>query len=312
MSQANQVTAPPPGSQRGRVFPWWVVGLLVVIALLGGGYLFGPAHYRQPDFWASHVFGRLVVLVFSGIILSTILYARRGGPVFIRRIPGLTAIDETVGRATEMGRPITFSLGLGGLDIITLQALAIALHVIRMAIRFGTRVILTMANPTIYAISDEAVQEAYGSAGRPESFNREDIRFLSDRQFSYASAMVGTIYREQVASNYMFGRFFAESLILAEAGNQVGAIQVAGTPIITQIPFFIAACDYTIIGDEYYAATAYLTREPVLSGSIAGQDRAKLLIMAMILLGTALVAVAPFVGGEAWAEYTTRLFTQAK
>src|SRR5262249_41011382 len=147
------------------------------------------------------------------------LRARRGGPAFIRRIPGLTAIDETVGRATEMNRPITFSLGLGGLEIVTLQALAIALHVIRMAIRFGTRVILTMRDSVLYAVADEAVNEAYIAAGRPESFNRDDVRFLTDRQFAYSSAMVGIISRERVASNYMFGIFYAEALLMAEAAN---------------------------------------------------------------------------------------------
>ena len=113
--------------------------------------------------------------------------------------------------------------------------------------------------------------------------------------------MVGIIIRERAASNYMFGQFFAESLILAEAGNQVGAIQVAGTPTITQVPFFIASCDYTIIGDEYYAATAYLTREPVLTGSVVGQDRAKMIFMGLILLGiTAVTFLALVAVGGLW------------
>jgi hypothetical protein len=127
--------------------------------------------------------------------------------------------------------------------------------------------------------------------GRPESYKPEDVRFLSDQQFAYASSMVGLIQRERVASNFMFGKFFAESLILAEAGNQVGAIQVAGTPQTTQIPFFVACCDYTMIGDEYYAASAYLTREPVLLGSLVGQDYGKMILLALIVLGAAVASI---------------------
>lgn len=276
-------TAAPPHRRAG--VPWWAVFLGVVALLLLCGYLFGPGYYRDLEYWERSIFGRGVVLMFAVVILAAILHARRGGRYYIRRIPGLTAIDETVGRATEMGRPITFSLGLGALDIITLQALAICVHVIRLAIKFGTRVITTMRNATVYAVATEAIGEAYNAAGRPESFNEQDVRFLSDRQFAYASAATGIILREKAASNYMFGEFFAEALILAEAGNQVGAIQVAGTPSITQIPFFIASCDYTIIGDEYYAATAYLTREPVLSGSVIGQDRAKMIFLALVIGG---------------------------
>jgi hypothetical protein len=287
------------------------IGLLVLLLILGLGALTSPSRFGSGEYWRTYLVGRILVFLFALVILAAIMRARGGASPFIRRIPGLTAIDETVGRATEMARPISFSLGLGGLDIVTLQALAIAMHVIRLAIRFGTRVILTMADPTLYAVADEAVSEAYTAAGRPEGFNRGDVRFLSDRQFAYASSMVGLIHREQVASNYMFGTFFAESLILAEAGNQVGAIQVAGTPSITQLPFFIAACDYTIIGDEYYAATAYLTREPVLSGSLVGQDRAKMALLAIILLGVILVTIAELTGGT-WAEQMTGLFTNAK
>lgn len=310
--------APSPSGQRPAGIPPWLVGLALLGVACALAYFLGPSYFRGKEageYWKTFVTGRVIVYLFSLLILSTILHARSGGRVYIRRIPGLSAIDETVGRATEMGRPITFSLGLGGLDIVTLQALAIALHVIRQAIRFGTRVILTMADPTIYAVADEAVNEAYTAAGRSESFNRDDVRFLSDRQFTYAAAMVGTIQRERSASNYMFGRFFAEALILAEAGNQVGAMQVAGTPITTQVPFFIAACDYTIIGDEYYAATAYLTREPVLSGSVVGQDRAKMLLTAMILIGILVVsyfAVQKSPAAKAQIKAVTGIFTNAK
>jgi hypothetical protein len=127
--------------------------------------------------------------------------------------------------------------------------------------------------------------------------------------------MMGTIIRERAASNYMFGQFYAESLILAEAGNQVGAIQVAGTPAITQIPFFVATCDYTIIGDEYYAATAYLTRDPVLSGSLLGQDRGKMLILGTALLGILVASVLTLAMGSHAADILrplTALFTAAK
>jgi hypothetical protein len=295
---------------------WALGGALAALATAGAGaWWWGPAHFRDPAYWSAFVAGRAGVFVLSVIVLAAILHARQGGATYVRRIPGLTAIDETVGRATEMGRPITFSLGLSKqLDIIALQALAICLHVVRLAIRFGTRVIVTMRNPTVYAVTDEAVSEAYSAAGRPESFQRSDIRFLSDQQFAYASAMMGTIIREKAASNYMFGEFFAESLILAEAGNQVGAIQVAGTTSTTQVPFFIVACDYTIIGEEFYAATAYLTKDPVLCGSLLGQDRSKFLILLLILVGVALSSIAVFAGGDftVWSTAFAALFTGAK
>ncbi|MBI3945807.1 MAG: hypothetical protein HY321_07800 [Armatimonadetes bacterium] len=223
-------------------------------------------------------------LLLCGLILGRIFAARAGRVPFIRRIPGLAAIDEGVGRATEMGRPILFSLGLGGLDIVTLQALAVLGHVARVAARYASRVIVPVRDAVIFSVTEEVLRDAYTAEGKPELFQPDDVRFLSDRQFAYASGVMGIINRERTASSFLFGTFYAESLILAEAGHQVGALQVAGTPSTTQIPFFIAACDYTIIGEEYYAASAYLTQEPTFLGSLIGQDWSKIVLLSILVV----------------------------
>jgi len=51
------------------------------------------------------------------------------------------------------------------------------------------------------------------------------------------------------------------------------------------LPFFIVACDYTLIGEELYAASAYLGKEPVLLGSLKAQDYAKAAILVLACLG---------------------------
>lgn len=246
----------------------------------------GSMTFQHMNWWIMVLEGTISLL-----IIFKILSAHRGKELFIRKIPGLNAIDEAVGRSTEMGRPILFNLGLYGLDIVTLQALAIGAYVARLAARYNTRIIVPVCEPTVLPVAEEAMREAYTAEGKPELFNPDDIRFLSNDQFAYASGVVGLINREKVASNFMFGYYFAEALIMAEAGFQAGAIQVAGTPATTQIPFLIAACDYTIIGDEYYAATAYLTRQPTLLGSLVGQDYSKILLLSLILIGITTVTI---------------------
>ena len=241
---------------------------------------------------------RLLVLPLSAMIVYMIFLARTK-PLFIRRIQGLTAIDEAIGRATEMGRPMLCCTGLGqdgGIEIVTLQALSIVTYIIRNSVRFATRAIVPVYDPQMMPVTEEAVRDAYTLEGRPDQFNAEDVRFLTSRQFAFAAGVSGIIMREKAAACFLFGYYYAEALIMAETGQQVGAIQIAGTPATTQIPFFIAACDYVIIGDEYYAASAYLSREPTQMGSIVGQDIAKAVILALILVGTAIVSYSAFVG----------------
>lgn len=240
---------------------------------------------------------RIFVPLFSIIIVALILMARHRS-LFIRRIQGLAAIDDAVGRATEMGRPMLCCNGLGKTtsgttDIDTLQALSINSYVIRSSAKFGTRSIVPIYQPTTYPIALEIVETAYTAEGRPDLFNANDVRFLSNQQFAFAAAVSGLIWREKVAANFLFGYYYAKSLILAETGQQVGAIQIAGTPTTTQIPFFIASCDYVIIGDEFYAASAYLSREPTLLGSLVGQDICKLIVILIVLTGCLLASFAP-------------------
>jgi hypothetical protein len=248
----------------------------------------------------ANLFMRVLFGSMCGIIVISVLVAQRGREMFIRRIPGLTAIEEAVGRATEMGKPIFFSPGLGGIGIVTLQALAILSYVVRLAAERATRLIVGVCDPTVYPVAEEAVREAYGAAGRPESFRSEDVRFVSDQQFAYALGSVGIMAREQVATSFFFGQFYAEALILAENGRALGALQVAGCPDPVQIPFFIATCDYVVIGDEYYAASAYLTREPTLAGSLVGQDIVKGILILLLIVG---IGAATWLGAAHNAEH---------
>ena len=92
--------------------------------------------------------------------------------------------------------------------------------------------------------------------------------------------------------------FFAESLILAETGNSVGAIQIAGTANPSQLPFFVAACDYTLIGEEFFAASAYLSGQPDQLGSLKGQDVGKILVGIVIIIGVTLATLQAITGSD--------------
>jgi hypothetical protein len=102
--------------------------------------------------------------------------------------------------------------------------------------------------------------------------------------------------RKKPAACFYMGSFFAESLLLAETGNSIGAIQVAGTAEPSQLPFFVAACDYTLIGEEFFAASAYLSGEPHQLGSLKGQDIGKAVGAALIVAGCLLATVVAWTG----------------
>lgn len=241
----------------------------------------------------QHPTGLMTLILFAvmGLILGNIARARGGAKLFIRRITGIDAIEEAVGRATEMGRPISFSTGLSRIEVRTLQAISVMGHVARLCAKLGTRLLGPIFNAQVLTIAEEVVREAYAKENRADAYNPNDVRFISDSQFAYAAGVVGMMIRENVAANLMFGRFQAEALIISETGQSLKALQVAGTDEPTQIPFFITACDYVIIGEEFYATSAYLTREPTALGSLVGQDWSKLIFFMLILIGMVLASI---------------------
>ncbi len=228
----------------------------------------------------------IAMLAFSVAIVVSIYQARSGADVFIRRIPGLEAVNEAIGRATEMGRSILYILGLGGVsEAATIASMNILGQVARRTADYETPLHVPCRDPIVMNVVREMVKTAYLNEGRPDSYNEDNIFFLTDSQFAYAAGVDGIMLREKPAAIFLQGTFYAESLILAETGNSIGAIQIAGTDSEHQLPFLITACDYTLIGEELYTASAYLSREPMLLGSIRGQDWGKAIIFAVIVSG---------------------------
>jgi hypothetical protein len=167
----------------------------------------------------------------------------------------------------------------------SMQAINIFAYVSRVAARFANPILVCCYNAGIYTVATEIIRDVYQQEGLADRFDPDSVRFISDRQFAFAAGVSGLILREEAAACFFMGEFYAESLILAETANSIGAIQVASSTELTQTPFFIAACDYVLIGDEFYAASAFLTRQPVLIGSLVGQDWCKILVASLIMAG---------------------------
>lgn len=258
----------------------------------------------EPAISAAQWFslGRLSILVaaflFCGVVLYFVGRARGGADLFIRKIPGLDAVDDAVGRATEMGRPVLFIPGIETVsEVGTLAALTILGHVAKRVAQHGTRLDVPVADPIVMTTAQEIVRQSYTEVGKLDYYDPSRISYLTYDQFGYTAGVDGMMVRDRPEAVFLVGTFYAESLIMAETGHSIGAIQIAGTKETSQLPFFVAACDYTLIGEEIFAASSYLSREPVMLGSLKGQDMAKLwivcFIVAAVVVGSIGYAIDP-------------------
>ncbi|MBD3170701.1 MAG: hypothetical protein GF307_14580 [candidate division Zixibacteria bacterium] len=234
--------------------------------------------------------GKLSYFIALFLYISLVLYfikaAKSGQKLYIRPLGGIEAIDNAIGRATEMGRPILFVLGTGtASDIATIAGYTILGRVARKTAEYQIPVLVPVNEPVMMSVAQETVRNAYIEAGRPDLYDEKNIPYVTAMQFPYVAAVNGIMIREKTATNFYMGLFHAEALLLAETGATTGAIQISGTDQPSQLPFFIAATDFTLIGEELYAASAYLSGQPLLLGPLKAQDYAKALLIVIMVIG---------------------------
>lgn len=253
----------------------------------------------------------VAIVVTSGCIIAWMLQARAGASMYLRRIPALDAVTNAVGRATEMGRPVLFIAGIQDMDNIqTVAGITVLSHVAKTTAEYDATIEVPTSRSLVMEAAREAVRGSYQAAGRFDAYNPDAIRYITDEQFGFVASVSGKMVREKPAACFYMGCFFAESLILAETGNSIGAIQIAGTAESSQLPFFVAACDYTLIGEEFMAASAYLSGAPDQIGSLKGQDAAKVIVAALIVIGVVLATIAALSGQH--GESASRLLDSFK
>ena len=250
----------------------------------------GPLQSRGQWFNTGRASVLIAVLVFAVLIIGFVAKAKKGHDLYVRPLSGIEAVDDAIGRATEMGKPILYLLGAGvASDIATLASFTILSRVSKKVAEYQTSLIVPCYDPIVMSIAQDIVKTGYMDAGRPDAYKEDSVFFITQSQFAYVAAVNGIMLRDLPATNLYFGKFYAESLIFAETGALAGSIQIAGTDEVAQIPFFVVACDYTLIGEELFAASAYLGREPLLLGTLKAQDYAKAAILILAIVG--LVAV---------------------
>lgn len=248
------------------------------------------------------VVGRRFALMFLLLLFAFVYYgirnAIRGKIPYLRRLPALEAIDEAVGRAAEMGRPVHVSPGTGSLTsqygAETLAGISAVNYATRIAARKGTDIICTVVRTEVQPIAEEAVRTAFMMEGEAEKYDLGMIRFIPYGT-AYDSAIMGIADRERPGANIIVGAYWHAALYLIENMNRIGAMSIGGTTRPVMTPFFIGGCDYALIAEEVLAVGAYLSDNPVTKGSFLGQDYAKYLAVIIIVIG----AIAISLGSDA-------------
>jgi hypothetical protein len=230
-----------------------------------------------------------LLLPFFPLLLILNRRIRERGKPPLRPIPGYEDMEAYLGEATESGRAVHVSMGTGGIGTsVTAESLAgltVLEHVARRAAATGLKTVTTVSDPSLLPVAQDVMREACAAQGYPEQYDPACVRFISSDKVAYAAGVMEILGHDKVSCNILVGNFGDEFLLMSEAGGRYGLNQAGGSASPQILPFVYASTDRALIGEEIFAAGAYLLDKTAHVASLAAQDWLRTAIILTILLG---------------------------
>lgn len=229
----------------------------------------------------------LFMLLLGVITYLFYTYGKQGRTWEIRPLEGLDAVEEGIGRAAEMGRSILLLPGISGLQSAqTIAGLTMYGEVTERAALIGIDTHTIMTSTQAVTVAEAIARDAFARAGKSEMYSPgKYVRWYGGGQFVYAVGAAGHIMEMKPALLIYMGYFLADVIVTAEMGSRVGAISIGSTTDQSATPLMGMFCDYMLIGEEMYAASAEITRDPLAIATLAGEDYMKILLLGLMIVG---------------------------
>ena len=242
---------------------------------------------------AGRVLGFIFLLIITAAILFFMQRAYNGKIPNLRRLSVVDRIPEILGRCEEMGRPAWYLMGSVDFTVTiqltaTIAAFQTLSYTARLAAKLGTKFFVPANYGLAYTMAYDVVENAYRAEDKLDSFDPVNtVMYLAsgpDRMY-----LLNHMWEDQVGGVFMVGSWYHEAVIYSEVAAREGAMMFGATDTTHNIPFLVAICDYSLIGEELYALGAYVSQDPTQSSSLAGQDIGKYVAIILIIVGVILV-----------------------
>jgi len=207
----------------------------------------------------------------------------------LRKLAAIAGIEEGIGRATEMGRPVHYGTSLGRPDNTSapefIASLSILHHSARLCARHKCRLIVSTFQDMALPYLEEAVSRAYLEEGVPDNFIPDDVRYASADQFAYASTLQAMLQRENVALQLYIGPLGGETAVVMGA-IPPDAYNIGGTATLHNMAIMVANSQWFFLSAELFVAAAYLSGEEDAVGGLFGEDIFKYGLVAALIVGS--------------------------
>ncbi|MBN1994908.1 MAG: hypothetical protein JW953_19595 [Anaerolineae bacterium] len=239
---------------------------------------------QEPLIW-----GMALLLIFAGLLFYFTGRLTAGRSPALRRIHAFEALKGFTGRAIEAGRALHLSVGVGSVanqsTADSLAGLTVLDYLAEQGATTGVPPIVSMADPTVMLFAQNALRAAHADDPEVAEEAYRQIRWIAPQPAAYAAGVMSLMNIDETEANVLVGKFGDEYLLMGETAARRGSGHIGGTSDPNTLPFIYASAEETLLGEEIYAAGAYLQQRPFHISSLVAQDTMRWLILLFILTG---------------------------
>ena len=234
----------------------------------------------------------LGLLGLAALLLLGLTLWRRRSPVTLRPIEAYERLNRAVGLAVENGTRLHISLGRGSLFTArggsALAGLAMLRRLAERTSASDRPPVVTSGDAALAILSQDTLRSGYRAAGAEEQYRFSTGRLTGLTPFSYAAGTMPIEHDENVSANVVIGDLGAEAALIAEASDRENSSLIAASDNLAAQAIFYASAQEPLIGEELFAAGAYVGAGASHDASLQVQDILRWLIIVAILAGSIL------------------------
>ncbi|MDP3185006.1 MAG: hypothetical protein Q8M58_07030 [Anaerolineales bacterium] len=230
-------------------------------------------------------------VILSAILMASLAFLRRKSTPVFREIPAFARLQKAIGLAVEEGSRLHISLGRGGLTTPQSAAELAGLEMLRRVAELTSASdrppVATSGDGAVAILSQDALQ-ASDQAVLSSGYDVTAARLAGLTPFSYAAGTLLVMRDEKVSANILIGNFGIEVALLTDAAERENSSSLAASDNLPAQAILYASAQDALIGEELFAAGAYVKARPFHTASLIVQDSLRWLVVIAILVGAIL------------------------
>jgi hypothetical protein len=232
------------------------------------------------------------ILLLAIVLLVVLTLLRSKIPTALRQIEAYDRLSRSIGLAVENGTRLHISLGRGSLfttrGASALAGLAMLRKLTERTSLSDRPPIVTSGDASLAILSQDTLQSGYRAARAEEQYRYSTGRLTGLTPFSYAAGTLPVTRDENVSANVFLGDYGAEAALMADAAERQNSALIAASDSLSAQSVFYATTQEPLVGEELFAAGAYVGAGTVHEASLTVQDVLRWLIILAIVIGSGL------------------------